>query len=366
MGASLYYSFTRYDILSSPEWIGLDNYRFMVDDPTFWNAVRNTAWLVVVGVPIEVLFGIATALLLSWPRRGAAVYRTALFLPSMAPAVAATLAFTYLLDPGIGPVNRALGALDLPEPLWFHDPSYAKPGLVLLGLWGIGPTMILFLAGLGSVPTQLRDLARTEGASRWQTFRHVTLPALSPVILFVAIVGLISRLQYFTEAYVASAAVSNGTSPLLGAPQGSTLFYSTWLYRQGFSSFLMGYASALAWVLLAVTMLATLLLVRISKPWVHYAGSGDDGHHGPGHSAPAGAAPRAAARPDPRHRRPPHRARLADGGVPRAGAVRRAHRAHVRPAGPHGPDVAQPVRVVELHDDLRARAALALRARTPC
>lgn len=272
MGASLYYSFTKYDILSPPRWVGLENYRSMLDDPSFWLAVRNTAWMVVVGVPVEVLFGIATALLLSRPRRGATAYRTALFLPSMAPAVAATLGFTYLLDPGVGPVNRALSALHLPEPLWFHDPSYAKPGLVLLGLWGIGPTMILFLAGLGSVPAELRDLARTEGASRWQTFRHVTLPALSPVILFVSIVGLIGRMQYFTEAYVAASAVSNGTSPLLGAPQGSTLFYSTWLYRQGFSNFIMGYASALAWVLLAITMLATLALVRLTKPWVHYAG----------------------------------------------------------------------------------------------
>ena len=272
MGASLYYSFTRYDILSPPEWAGLANYRAMFDDPSLWLAIKNTAWLVVVGVPIEVLFGLATALLLSRRRRGASFYRTVLFLPSMAPAVAATLAFTYLLDPGVGPVNRLLSGLGLPEPLWFHDPSYAKPGLVLLGLWGIGPTMILMLAGLGAVPEDLRDLARTEGASRWQVLRHVTLPALSPVILFVAVVGVIQRFQYFTEAYVASAAVSNGTSPLLGAPQGSTLFYSTWLYRQGFSNFIMGYASALAWVLLAATMLATLALVRLSRPWVHAAG----------------------------------------------------------------------------------------------
>jgi multiple sugar transport system permease protein len=272
MGASLYYSFTRYDILSPPEWVGLANYRAMFDDPSLWLAIKNTAWLVVVGVPIEILFGLATALLLSRRRRGATFYRTVLFLPSMAPAVAATLAFTYLLDPGVGPVNRLLGGLGLPEPLWFYDPSYSKPGLVLLGLWGIGPTMILMLAGLGAVPPHLRDLARTEGATRWQVLRHVTLPALSPVILFIAVIGVIHRFQYFTEAYVASAAVSNGTSPLLGAPQGSTLFYSTHLYRQGFGSFLMGYASALAWLLLVATMLATFLLVRLSRPWVHAAG----------------------------------------------------------------------------------------------
>jgi multiple sugar transport system permease protein len=272
MGASLYYSFTRYDLLTPPRWAGLANYRFMVaHDPVFWQAVRNTLWIIVVGVPVGLVFAMLTAVLLVRIRRGGSVYRTIFYLPSIAPAVAATLGFGYLLDPGIGPVNRLLGALHLPEPLWFHDPRFAKPGLVLLGLWGIGPTMVIMLAGLLNVPNELYEAAAIEGASRWQRFRYVTLPMLSPVIIFVVIIGVINGFQYFSQAFVAARVASPGTR-LLGAPQGSTMFYSVWLYQEAFLNFQMGYASALAWVLLIVTLLCTVAIIRTFGRWVHYEG----------------------------------------------------------------------------------------------
>jgi multiple sugar transport system permease protein len=167
MAASLYYSFTHYDVLTPPRWAGLSNYRFMVaHDPIFWQSVRNTLWIIVVGVPTGLVFALTTAMLLVRRRRGATVYRTIYYLPSIAPVVAATLAFGYLLDPATGPVNHLLGSLHLPQPLWFHDPRYAKPGLVLLGLWGVGPTMVIFLAGLLNVPPELYEIAAIEGAAR--------------------------------------------------------------------------------------------------------------------------------------------------------------------------------------------------------
>lgn len=270
MAASLYYSFTRYDLLTPPRWAGLANYRFMIaHDPVFWQSVRNTVWIIGVGVPLSVVVALSTALLLVRRRRGSPVYRTIFYLPSIAPAVAATLAFGYLLDPATGPVNHLLGSLHLPQPLWFQDPGFAKPGLVLLSLWGIGPTMVIFLAGLLNVPSELYEIAAIEGAGTWQRFRYVTLPMLSPVVLFVVVIGVINGFQYFTQAYVAARVASPGTA-MLGAPQNSTMFYSVWLYQQAFTNFHMGYASAMAWVLLIVTMTCTVVIIKAFRVFVHY------------------------------------------------------------------------------------------------
>ena len=152
--------------------------------------------------------------------------------------------------------------------MWFQDPQWAKPGLVLLGLWGIGNTMIIFLASLLDVPQQLYDAADIEGAGPWQRFRHVTLPMISPVIFFSVVIGVIYGFQYFTEGYIASGGDPNN----LGSPQGSLLFYPIWLYEQGFQSFHMGYASAMAWVLFVIIMACTIVLIRSSNRWVHYQG----------------------------------------------------------------------------------------------
>ncbi len=266
--ASLYFSFTKYDgILGSPQWVGLFNYRFMfTKDPFFWTALKNTVWIVAVGTPITIVFAIATAYVLTKPRRGRTAYRAIFFVPTMVPAVAASLAFVFLLNPG-GPIDTVLRFLHLPTPLWFQSAEWSKPSLVLLGLWGVGSTMIIFLAALLDVPAQLYEAADIEGARAWHKLRHITIPLVSPVIFFSAVIGVIYGFQYFTEAYVVGKAGGG-----LGNPQGSTLFYTIWLYQQGFESFHLGYASAMAWVLFVIVMACTLVLIRTSRRWVFYQG----------------------------------------------------------------------------------------------
>src|SRR4029450_658930 len=270
MASSLYFSFTKYDILSQPEWVGLANYRFMfTSDPLFWVAIRNTLWIMVILVPLQVLFGIATATVLTRVKRGLPVYRPAFFLPTMVPLVAAALGFIYILNPA-GPVNRILGLLHLPEPLWFVDPRWTKPGLTRTRLGGIAQVMTLFLAALLDVPRQLYEAAELEGARPWQTFRHVTLPMISPGIFFSVLIGMIQGFQYFNQAFVVYRAGDQDHE--VGFPQDALLFYTSRLYQQGFEGFHMGYAAALSWVMFVVIMVATLLLIRSSRRWVHYQG----------------------------------------------------------------------------------------------
>ena len=280
MLATLYFSFTRYDLLSDPEWYGIQNYVFMfTKDPNFWVAVRNTIWIIVWGLPLQIALSILTAWMLTKPKRGVKTYRTIFFLPSLAPPVAVALAFVFILNPATGPINALFsGAGWKDPPLWFFSPEWSKPAMLILGLWGIGGTMIIFLAGLLDVPRQLYEAADIEGATGWQKFRHVTLPTISPVIFFSLVTGVIYGFQFFTQAYVASITVSgsstSGAAAAVGAPNESLMFYSVYLWQQGWGNFRMGYASALAWMLFMVTMACTLVLVRTSKRWVHYAGGG--------------------------------------------------------------------------------------------
>jgi multiple sugar transport system permease protein len=278
--ASLYYSFTNYDLLSPPRLVGLANYRFMfTKDPVFWQAMRNTIWMIVFGVPLQMATALLTAMLLTRPRRGVKVYRTIFFLPTMAPPVAAALAFFVIFNPATGPVNQLLSGIGIKNPpLWFLDPFWSKWGLLFLGLWGIGQTMIIYLAGLLDVPRQLYEAADIEGATPRQKFWYVTLPSISPVLFFSLVIGVITGFQYFTQAYVASITVAGqptgAAAANVGSPQGSMMFYSLYLYQQGFSYFRMGYASAMAWMLLLLTLACTILLIRSSKRWVHYQGGG--------------------------------------------------------------------------------------------
>ena len=280
MVSSLFFSFTNYTLIGVPKWVGFQNYSFMfTKDPFFWLALRNTIWIIVIGVPSRIAFAIFTAWLLTLPRSGTRTYRTIYFLPTMAPPAAAALAFVLVFNPVYGPVNQLLKTFGMRNPpLWFFGPNSSKWGLVLLGLWGVGDAMIIFLAGLLDVPRQLYEAADIEGASGWQKFRHVTLPMISPVIFFSAVIGVISSFQLFTQAYVASAAASGASvtdvAGNLGFPNGSMLFYSIYLYQQGFQSFRMGYASAMAWMLFVITMVCTLLMIKGSNRWVHYQGGG--------------------------------------------------------------------------------------------
>jgi multiple sugar transport system permease protein len=278
---SAYLSFNHYDLLSAPRWVGLANYRYLFTvDPQVYTAIKNTLWMIAVAVPLQVLFAFGIALMLARARRGVGIFRTIFYLPALAPPVAATLGFVYILNPATGPVNTLLGHLGIQGPLWFQDPAWSKPSLVALSVWGVGNTMVIFLAAVLDVPRQLYESAELDGAGALQRLRWVTLPSISPVILFSVILGVIQGLQYFTQAYVAAGVAAGQasqaadvTSSSLGYPQDSTLFYPVLLYQHGFSDFQMGYASAMAIVLLIVSFAVTLVIVINSRRWVHYGGA---------------------------------------------------------------------------------------------
>jgi len=277
---SAYLSFTHYDLLSAPRWIGFANYKYLLtQDPQVWGAIKNTIYIIVVGVPLQVLFAFGIAQLLTRARWGLGFFRTVFYLPALAPPVAAVLGFVFLLNPSTGPVNTILAKIGIQGPLWFNDPSWSKPALVMLSVWGIGNTMIIFLAAILDVPRHLYESAELDGAGPLQRMRWVTLPSVSPVILFAIILGVIQGLQYFTQALVASSvaagsAVQGGDNPLtIGYPQDSTLFYPVLLYEHGFNYFHMGYASAMAMLLLGVSFAITMVIVLNARRWVHYAGA---------------------------------------------------------------------------------------------
>jgi multiple sugar transport system permease protein len=281
LAMSAYLSFTHYDLITSPKWIGLANYRYLLfDDPQIWQAARNTLWLVAFAVPAQVLFAFGIALMLSRARQGVGFFRTVFYLPALVPPVAATLGFVYILNPATGPVNTILDKLGVDGPLWFQSPQWSKPSLTLLGIWGVGNIMIIFLAAILDVPRHLYESAQLDGAGPLQRLRWVTLPSISPVILFAIIIGVIQALQYFTQAYVAwniaggQASQAGSVSTVeQGYPEGSTMMYSILIYQNGFRYFHMGYASAMAMLLLGVAFLVTLIILRNSRRWVHYAGA---------------------------------------------------------------------------------------------
>jgi multiple sugar transport system permease protein len=263
--ASLYFSFCDYDILSPPHWIGLANYRELVtDDPYFAKALYNTLYYTVFAVPIGILFSVAIALLLNMKVVAVPAYRTIYYLPSIVPIVATSVLWMWLLNPQYGLVNAALGALRLPEPGWISDPDWSKPSLVLMSIWGVGGSIVIYLAGLQDVPVELYEAAEIDGAGPWQRVRFVTLPMLSPVIFFNLVMGLIGSMQYFTQAYVMTQ----------GGPVDSTLFYSLYLFRRAFTYLDMGYASAMAWLLFIFIMVLTVFTFKTASRWVHYAGEG--------------------------------------------------------------------------------------------
>jgi multiple sugar transport system permease protein len=277
---SVYLSFNHYDLLSPPRWVGLANYRYMFsgDDPQVKPAILNTLWLIGIAVPLQVIFAFGIALMLARARRGVGVFRTIFYLPALAPPVAATLGFVYILNPATGPVNTMLRWIGIQGPLWFQSPEWSKPSLVALGLWGVGNTMVIFLAAVLDVPRHLYESAEIDGAGPLQRLRWVTLPTISPVILFAVVLGVIQGLQYFTQAYVAAGVASGQasqaadvTSSSLGYPLNSTLFYPVLLYQHGFSDFEMGYASAMAVILLGVSFVVTMVIVVNSRKWVHQA-----------------------------------------------------------------------------------------------
>jgi multiple sugar transport system permease protein len=272
MLASLYYSFTEYHIKAASEWIGLLNYSKLFQDPLFWRSIYNTIYMVVIGVPLGLLVSFICALLLNIKVPGQSIYRVVYFLPSIVPVVASTLLWLWILTPNGGLANSMLEWFGIRGPAWTKDPLWAKPSLILLGLWGVGNTIVIYLAGLQDIPQHLIEAAELDGANWWQRLWAVTIPLISPITLFNLIIGVIATFQYFAQAYVLSAGTSMSQSVPLGAPLQSTLFYSVYLYQQGFVYLKMGYASAQAWILFILIMICTILLLRSSKTWTYYEG----------------------------------------------------------------------------------------------
>jgi len=275
VGATLYYSFTDYKAGSylPVHWVGFENYRGLFQGSIFWTSVRNTLWMVLITVPLQTIWAIFVAWVVIRVKRGSAIYRTIYFLPAMLPIVATALAFIVMLNP-VGPLNGLLAKIGISGPGWFGDPQWSKPSLLLMGLWTVGNTMILFVAGMLDVPAYYYEAADLDGANAWQKFRHITLPGISPVIFFSLLTGMIYTFQYFTEAFVASGAANPtlSSNDSIGYPQNSLLFYSSEIYRQGFDYFQTGVAAAMAWLLFVVVFICTVIFIRGSRRWVYYAG----------------------------------------------------------------------------------------------
>ncbi|MDT7695491.1 MAG: multiple sugar transport system permease protein [Pseudonocardiales bacterium] len=266
--ATVYYSFTRYDLINPPQFIGFDNYvRMFTSEPLIRTAAYNTLWLVVVLTVCRVTFALGVASVISRLKAGVGLVRTLCYLPSLAPPAAATLAFVFLFNSEFGPVNRFLKLVGIDGGLWFNSPNMSKPALSLLALWGSGELMIIILAALLDVPPEQYEAAQLDGAGPIRRFWHVTLPSISPVLTFGVINSIIYALQFFTQAIVAGSAAAGsadvaGNSKYIGAPQNSTLTYPVWLYVQGFRYFNMGYAAAMAVLLFVVSAGFTWVLVR--------------------------------------------------------------------------------------------------------
>lgn len=266
---SIYLSFTSYSLLSPPKWIGLRNYEYLfTQDPQVWTAAFNTMWFVVILVPVRVLCALGMAGLLVRAKQASGLWRTIFYLPALVPPVASVVAFVFLFNPGTGPVNLLLKSIGIQGPLWFNDPAWAKPSLVVLGVWVMGDVMIILLAALLDVPKELYEATSLDGANGVQQVRWITLPTIAPVIGFAAVTGVIAALQYFTEAAVASgvasgkATIGSGAGELMGYPNDSLLTYAQWIYYRGFENYQMGYASALAVVLFVVSALLLVLVMR--------------------------------------------------------------------------------------------------------
>ncbi len=269
--ASLYFSFTKYDILTPPQWVGLDNYqKLFTDDRLFPIALKNTFLYALMLVPLDVATALGAALLLNQARRWQGFFRTVYYLPSITPAVANAYLWIWILNPNNGLLNRFLRFLHLPAPQWTVDPFWTKPTIVVAQLWLLGGSMIILLAALKGVPVSLYEAAILDGAGRWRRFKDVTLPMISGVLFFVATVSTIGALNVFTQGYV--------MFDENGGPKNSALFVVMYLFKRAFGSgyLQMGYAAAIAWVLFVIIVAVTLFQFRMSKRWVYYE-AGNEG-----------------------------------------------------------------------------------------
>ncbi len=259
MIASAFLSLTQYAVIGPPQWVGTANYSEMVNSDLFWKSLGNTLFMVALDLPLGLIASLAVALLLNQHIRGIKVFRSIFYLPVLIPTIANILVWIWIFDKDAGVLNFFLKAVGLPPQPWLQSEEWAKPSLILMNLWGVGGAMLIYLAGLKGIPRELYEAAEIDGASTLQSFWKMTLPLLSPTIFFQLVIGLIYEFQIFTQGYI-----------LGGGPNYATTFYTLLLYNNAFRYFKMGYASAMAWVLFALTLLITLLVFRSSPYWVYY------------------------------------------------------------------------------------------------
>lgn len=260
--ASLGLSFTQYDMMLPPKYVGIEQYKQLFADPLFYKSLSNTLYIVALAVPTSMITSFAIALLLNQNVRGMAAYRTAYYMPSIVPAVASAALWMYLLQPQWGAVNGILKAVGLPAPGWLASKVWSKPAIVMVMVWASGSTMIIYLAALQDIPEALYEAAEIDGAGRWAKLRHVTLPLMTPTIFFTLVMSIIGTFQVFSVVFV----LTDG----MGGPVNSTLVYLIYIYRNAFVFFKMGYTSAMAWVLFLVIFVLTIVQFKTASLWVYY------------------------------------------------------------------------------------------------
>jgi multiple sugar transport system permease protein len=262
---SFYLSFTEYSIIQPPRWVGLENYETMFTvDPFFWTAVKNSAWFAIVSVPLRLIIAFVLALMLAIDAKFMSTYRTLFYLPALVPPVAGTIVFMLMFDPRSGLINQFLGLFGVEPIAWLLDPQWSKPAIVIISMWTLGADSLIFLAGLKDVPVDVLDAASIDGAGPFRRMLSITLPLITPVILFNLVMGIIGSFQIFAQALIIG-----GTN---GEPLDSTLMYMVLLYKNAFRYFAMGYASAMAVVLFVGVLLLTMLIFRTSRYWVYSEG----------------------------------------------------------------------------------------------
>ena len=260
--ASLLLSFAQYDMILAPKWVGLQNFREMFHDPLFYKGMYNTLYIVIFAVPLGMLASFLIAMLLNMKVGGMAAYRTAYYIPSVVPTVASAALWLYLLQPQWGLVNGLLSSIGIKGPGWLASELWSKPSIIMMMIWGSGRTMIIYLAALQDIPQVLYEAAEIDGANFWGKFLHVTLPLVTPTIFFTLVMSIIGTFQVFSAIFV----LTDG----MGGPIDSTLVYIIYLYRNAFSFFRMGFASAMAWILFVIILALTLVQFRTASYWVYY------------------------------------------------------------------------------------------------
>ena len=259
---SLYISFTKFDITTKPVWVGFANYKFMfTQDPLFWIAVKNTLWIVIIGVPVQIVTALLITFLVSKSGRLRHVLQTVVLIPSFVPVVAGAMVFTYILNPIYGPVNAFLRLIGFSNPpMWFYDPQSSKWGLVFFGAWGVGTSIVIYSAALMRIPRQIDWLAQIDGLTEWRKAVRITFPLISPVIFYTLVVETIQQFQIFAKSYVVTAQVPD--------PENSMYFLATDVYNSGFKDFHFGYAAALGWALTILTGIFVALIFSTQRMWV--------------------------------------------------------------------------------------------------